>query len=94
MICLNTENKNNREHTLIVSAKTTITATAIQKVEYLSKEAVILDSDVGRIGIKGHDLFVENLDSGTGSVIIKGSIITIAYYEKDDKSGLFKRILG
>ncbi len=81
-----------REHKVTITNKELFCATAVNKVLYLSPEAVLLDSEVGKIGIKGSGLFVENIDSKTGVANIKGNIHSVSYYDKNNKNSWLKRL--
>ncbi|MFI3326197.1 MAG: YabP/YqfC family sporulation protein [Clostridia bacterium] len=81
-------------HTVTLNSKELLTVTAVIKVEYLSPEGVLLDTQVGKIGVKGANLFVDNLNSETGVITIKGLINSFTYYDKDSKSNFLKRIFG
>lgn len=89
---MNNEKNIKRAHEIKIISKELLIATAVNKVEYLSPEAILIDSDMGKIGIKGSGLFVENLNSETGVISLKGAIHSVAYYDKDNKNNFIKRI--
>lgn len=91
---MNNEKNIKRPHSISISSKELLTATAVNKVEYLSPEAILIDSDMGKIGVKGSNLYVDNLNSETGIITVKGNIQSLAYYDKDSKNNFIKRIFG
>ncbi|MFI3207228.1 MAG: YabP/YqfC family sporulation protein [Clostridia bacterium] len=69
-------------------------ANAVTKIDYLSPQAVLLSTNMGKMSVKGENLFVDSLNKETGEIIIKGNVSVITYHEKDANNKWIKRIFG
>ena len=62
-----------------------------------SKEIITAASVLGMIAIEGRNLKIENFSTDDGNLRITGDFDSISYYakrEKQEKSGLFSRLIG
>lgn len=86
------EIKKTNKHKVNINFRESIFASDIKKIEYLSPEAVILDTGMGRMSVRGSGIYVESLDSVSNDIIIKGKISGVIYHEKNENNKWLKRI--
>lgn len=79
-------------HKIELLSREILKANAVKKIEYLSPEAIIISTELGRLAIKGQNLHVDNLDSKTGELLLKGYICSFYYLEKNTDNKWIKRI--
>lgn len=66
----------------------------VSKIDYLSPNAVLFSTSVGKMSVRGENLYVDSLNKETGELYIKGNISIISYHEKDANNKWIKRIFG
>ncbi len=71
-----------------------VKANCVSKIDYLSPQAVLITTELGKMSVKGDDLFVDSLNKETGEIYIKGNICVITYHEKDTNNKWIKRVFG
>ena len=86
----------NRQHKLILQNRSKGNITAICDVVSFDENAVVLDTDMGLLTIKGKELHVSRLTLEKGEVDIEGTIDSMVYSSNEAlrKSGesLFTRL--
>jgi sporulation protein YabP len=85
-------------HQLSVIDRQKIQLTGVVHVESFDDDAVILETKLGGLVIKGHKLFVNQLDVQQGNLSIEGIVTNIQYYDenkgmKGKSKGFFERLL-
>jgi len=71
--------------------------TGIEEVESFTDSLITAASVLGMIAIEGRNLKIENFSTGDGNLRITGDFDSISYYakrEKQEKRGLFSRLIG
>jgi len=71
--------------------------TGIDEVESFTESLITAASVLGMIAIEGKNLKIENFSTDEGTLRITGEFDSIAYYakrEKQEKTGLFSRLIG
>lgn len=79
-------------HNVEINKRNELKASGVEKVEYLSDEAVLVNTAMGKMAIKGESLHIEDLNSQSKNLYIKGKINSVTYLEKDANSNWIKRI--
>ena len=86
----------NRQHKLVLQNRTVGNVTGICDVVSFDEGAVVLDTDMGLLTIKGKELHVSRLTLEKGEVDIEGTIDSLVYSSNEAlrKSGesLFTRL--
>ena len=71
--------------------------TGIEEVESFTDSLITASSVLGMIAIEGRNLKIECFSTDDGNLRITGDFDSISYYakrEKQEKSGLFSRLIG
>ena len=71
--------------------------TGIEEVESFTEALITISSVLGMIAVEGKNLKIENFSTADGNLQITGEIDSISYYakrQKQEKSGLFSRLIG
>ena len=70
--------------------------TGIEEVESFTDTLITVASVLGMIAIDGRNLKIESFSTGDGTLRITGDFDSVSYYakrEKQEKSGLFSRLI-
>lgn len=87
--------KPNRDHQLILKSRRMLDITGVKQVESFDSEEFLLETDMGYLSIRGHDLQMKNLDVDEGNVSIKGRIEDLVYLDQQSGGkgkGLFGKL--
>lgn len=82
-------------HNITINERKNIIITGVKKIDSFDKEEFLLETTLGNLTIKGHELEIIKLDTYQGSVSIKGTIVSLNYNDSVKKeesmfSKLFK----
>jgi sporulation protein YabP len=87
--------RNGRDHQLILKSRRLLDITGVKQVESFDSEEFLLETDMGFLSIRGHDLQMKNLDVEEGNVSIKGMIEDLVYLDQlhgEKTKGLFGKL--
>ena len=84
---------NAKRHTVKIENRERLTASGVERVDFLSGELITAHTSAGRLNIKGDGLYVENLNADTGELLVKGHVIAMSYTDGVQPMGFFKRLL-
>lgn len=82
-------------HELKINDRREIFLTGIKKITSFDNEEFLMESNMGVILLKGHDLEILKLDTHDGNVKIKGKIVSFAYLDgetKQNNEGFFTKL--
>ncbi len=79
-------------HKISISGRNEGTITGVEEVNEFDNDEISLDTSMGRLIIKGHELHVKRLNLEKGEVDIEGSIDSIYYTSKKDNESMLKRL--
>lgn len=86
--------------TLELIERQTMRLSGVQNVDVFDEARIVLQTELGKLEIKGQHLNVTNLDVDTGSLQVDGVIDSFAYMEEKKrrnrsgkKSGVLARLL-
>ena len=86
--------------TLELIERQTMRLSGVQNVDVFDEARIVLQTELGKLEIKGQHLNVTNLDVDTGSLQVDGVIDSFAYVEEKKrrsrsgkKSGVLARLL-
>ncbi|WP_370640469.1 MULTISPECIES: sporulation protein YabP [Salipaludibacillus] len=84
-----------RDHRLILNARKTLDISGVKQVESFDSEEFLLETDMGYLSIRGHNLQMKNLDVEEGNVSIQGRIDDLVYLDQhhgEKSKGLFGKL--
>ncbi|CAG9623089.1 sporulation protein YabP [Sutcliffiella rhizosphaerae] len=79
------ENKTVQEQDIVMRSRRLLDITGVKQVESFDNEEFLLETVMGFLSVRGHNLQMKNLDVEKGIVSIKGKISEIVYL--DDQQG-------
>lgn len=82
-------------HELKINDRREIFLTGIKKITSFDNEEFLMESNMGVILLKGHNLEILKLDTHDGNVKIKGKINSFTYLDNDTKQnneGFFTKL--
>ena len=80
------QNANNSLQNLFLENREKLSISGVLDVLSFDDQIVILETELGMLTIKGDDLRINKLSIDTQDVIIEGSICSLSYSEKEEKS--------
>ena len=78
---------NKRQHKIVVNNRKTGSLSGVKDVIAFDEGEVILETDMGVLVIKGHDLHVKRLNLENGEVDIEGQMDSFFYSGQKTSSG-------
>ena len=84
-----------KKNNLSLENRKKLTLTGVIEVINFDEEAILLNTNLGKLAIKGEGLKVDKLDVKNGDVIVTGMISSLVYSNKGikkNKENLIKRI--
>ena len=83
---------NNLNHNITINERKNIIISGVKKIESFDYEEFLLETTMGNITIKGHDLEIIKLDTYQGTVSIKGVINSLNYDTVKKEEGMFSKL--
>ena len=83
--------KENMEHSLLYE-KNTVTVTGAEGVDSFEDKETKISLTDGAILLKGSSFVLSDVNVAAKKVVFTGSLSSVEYVGKTDKSGLFKKI--
>ncbi|MGO4890183.1 sporulation protein YabP [Anaerobacillus sp. MEB173] len=87
--------RHTKEHDITMRGRKAVDITGVKKVESFDNEEFLLETEMGFLAIRGHNLHMKNLNVEQGLVSIEGKIYDLVYLDQqhDDKSkGFFGKL--
>lgn len=78
-------------HSVYIDDRKSMKLTGICEIDSFDEQTVVLNTDLGRLTVKGDGLKITGLDVDSGDCGISGSIYGLAYTD-DNSSGFLKRL--
>lgn len=83
-------------HTVNMVKRSSINISGVKKIENFNENEFLLETIMGYMTIKGHDLEIIKLDTYQGDVAIKGKIDSIIYSDiankKNKEESIFSKL--
>ena len=83
-------------HTVNIVKRSNINISGVKKIENFNENEFLLETIMGYMTIKGHDLEIIKLDTYQGDVAIKGKIDSIIYSDiankKNKEESIFSKL--
>ncbi|MGN0478807.1 MAG: YabP/YqfC family sporulation protein [Hominenteromicrobium sp.] len=83
---------NAKKHSLNIDNRVRLTATGVERIDFFSGELITAQTADGRLNIKGEGLYIENLNSDTGELLVKGRVIALSYSDGVRPTNVLGRI--
>lgn len=84
-------------HTLTLIGRERLELEGVQRVENFDDKAVVLETNLGRLTIRGANLHIHELNLEDGRLLLEGRVTLLAYEETDarrrDRRNLIERLL-
>lgn len=89
-----TKNTSQPEHDVIMRGRKVLDITGVKQVESFDNEEFLLETSMGFLSIRGHNLQMKNLDVDKGVVSIKGKVFDLEYIDQsgDKAKGFFSKL--
>ncbi len=78
-------NLSTSNHSVSINERKMLVITGVKKIDSFDNEEFLMDTTMGYIVIKGHELEIIKLDTYQGNVSIKGKVDSLSYMEKGKK---------
>ena len=73
-------------HGITLSERKNVIVTGVKKIESFDNEEFLMDTTLGFLQVKGHELEIIKLDTYQGNVSIKGIIDSMNYMDNASKN--------
>ena len=80
-------------HKLVLNERTQLAMTGVHEVLNFDENAVVVQTDLGRLLIQGQELKLKTLSPEGGQVRIEGNITAMQYEQSRDSRGGLRRLL-
>ena len=81
-----------KSHNLILEDRKKFTLTGVRDVLSFDENTIMLETDLGRLAVKGEDLKLGQFDTQKGDVSGIGKIYAVVYTQDEQSSGFFSRL--
>lgn len=76
-------------HKISMDNRSCLSVTGVENVDGFSENTVTLDTNMGRLVIKGENLHINKLDVTDGNFSLDGKVNSLEYMKKSGKKGGF-----
>ncbi|GAA0609106.1 sporulation protein YabP [Virgibacillus siamensis] len=84
-----------QDHAVKIDNRKNMEITGVKEVDSFDNEEFLLETVMGYLIVRGHNLQLKNLDVGDGNVIIKGKIYELSYvdeHSQEKAKGFFSKL--
>lgn len=81
-----------KRHTVTVDAREKLEAQGVRRVDSFSEELITAQTELGQLNIKGEGLHIEELNSETGDMLVRGKVCALSYTESGPALSFFGRL--
>lgn len=81
-----------KSHNLIVEDRKKFTLTGVNDVISFDENAIMLDTALGKISVRGENLKLGQFDTQKGDVTGSGKIYALVYTADENSGGFFSRL--
>jgi sporulation protein YabP len=81
-------------HKLTLEQRNSLTMTGVTEVVSFDENAVIVNTDLGRLTVQGQQLQLKTLSVEGGQIAVEGHIAALQYEEPRQKGGWVHRLFG
>ena len=80
-------------HKLTLNERNALTMTGVHEVLNFDEETVVVQTDLGKLMVQGHDLKLKTLSPEGGQVRIEGTVVALQYQQTPEHRGGLRRLL-
>lgn len=80
-------------HKLTLNEGKTLTMTGVREVLNFDEETVVVQTELGKLMVQGHDLKLKTLSPEGGQVRIEGTVVALQYQQSTENRGGLRRLL-
>ena len=88
------ESKKQFPHSVVIQDREKISITGARDIENFDERETVLDTELGRLTIRGRDLRMERLSTDDGGLVIHGQIDALEYSSSARSGSLMARLFG
>ncbi len=81
-----------KSHNLILEDRKKFTLTGVRDVLSFDENTIMLETDLGRLAVKGEDLKLGQFDTQKGDISGIGKIYAVVYTQDEQSGGFFSRL--
>lgn len=81
-------------HKLTLDQRNSLTMTGVTEVVSFDENAVIVNTELGRLTVQGQQLQLKTLSVEGGQIAVEGNIAALQYEETRQKGGWVHRLFG
>lgn len=81
-------------HKLTLDQRNSLTMTGVTEVVSFDENAVIVNTELGRLTVQGQQLQLKTLSVEGGQIAVEGNIAALQYEEARQKGGWVHRLFG
>ena len=81
-------------HKLALDQRNSLTMTGVTEVVSFDENAVIVNTELGRLTVQGQQLQLKTLSVEGGQIAVEGNIAALQYEEPRQKGGWVHRLFG
>ena len=81
-----------REQNIILQNAKRLSISGVKEVLSFDEQAVSLDTDLGRLEVRGTGLKIDSFNTATGDMLILGTIYALVYTGVTNKQSFLKRL--
>jgi sporulation protein YabP len=81
-------------HKLTLEQRNSLTMTGVTEVVSFDENAVIVNTELGRLTVQGQQLQLKTLSVEGGQIAVEGNIAALQYEETRQKGGWVHRLFG
>ncbi|RSL30044.1 sporulation protein YabP [Salibacterium salarium] len=79
-------------HEVVMKGRKNLEITGVKEVESFDNEEFLLETSMGFLSVRGHELHIKNLDVNDGIISIEGKVDDLVYV--DQTQGKTKSFMG
>jgi len=88
-------NREQNDHYVKNNNRKNLEISGVKEVDSFDNEEFLLETVMGYLIVRGHNLQLKNLDVGEGNVVIKGKIYELSYvdeHQQEKAKGFFSKL--
>lgn len=81
-----------RNHNIIVEDRKKLTVAGVKQVLSFDEETVMLETELGRLAVKGANLRITSFNTETGELVGEGRLHALIYTANEKSGGFFSNL--
>jgi len=79
-------------HRLVLESREKLTVSGVEEVESFDENAIVMDTALGALIVRGEGLHIEKLSLDGGDLAVEGTVESLTYEESRERGGFFSRL--